>query len=675
MEFLSIIHDFYKGVLAIPSDKIKVKGLRNLIQSEDEALKKYLRYKNNEKVKPLTNISEELKRVSDFDEKTLDTVFLISFITVSEKIYHYIKVAPSSIVYDGLSGIEFSEVLSSYSQKRKLLEQIKFPEHLYSSKKGLLVEAHNNLHNNKLSSLKLLSFYTNNSQVEKSVETAKALNDFLNEKESVTGVLKHLFYSSCDIPTFLLIEILGYIYDGRTKEDYIQETRKIVDRRLKNIQFRSIDKVTFDEQYNVLKTKIKILESESQDLETTLNKKNSLCFKETSKAMTIEDYIEVVNLIKINISKKKELAAKNLELEYVQRYFRETGTIPKIKEKGYNMKNAVDFYVDMYEQLDDWVSSNIISKKHRLIEQEVESGWKTVRLIKDFQSNSVSDNERIKALQHFVSYYKLAGEEREEVLSYIIYGTLYKNMKEVVSLASKNVEEENMQELIELYDTFEKGTMKHSSKYVQQAEITSMSIQNLLLKAFSEKFKEVIGFLDKKITCTVQNFDISQYNLVLEKEMLKALYQKLVTGYNRIQSMSSAKTNIPLSFILDVYGSTFIESQIKNIELKAKTNVGMENFTKVPTNSVLEIKTSLDSDIMAKVERKKRVSEDIINLYKGVTGTDYSNRLIYMKTQELQYKKELEMIEINFLISYCQSMYMSLGLLPIDEYNKLREII
>lgn len=337
MEFLSIIHDFYKGVLAIPSDKIKVKGLRNLIQSEDEALKKYLRYKNSEKVKPLTNISEELKRVSDFDKKTLDTVFLISFITVSEKIYHYIKVAPSSIVYDGLSGIEFSEVLSSYSQKRKLLEQIKFPEHLYSAKKGLLVEAHNNLHNNKLSSLKLLSFYTNNSQVEKSVETAKALNDFLNEKESVTGVLKHLFYSSCDIPTFLLIEILGYIYDGRTKEDYIQETRKIVDRRLKNIQFRSIDKVTFDEQYNVLKTKIKILERESQDLETTLNKKNSLCFKETSKAMTIEDYIEVVNLIKINISKKKELAAKNLEQEYVQRYFRETGSVPKIKEKGYSI--------------------------------------------------------------------------------------------------------------------------------------------------------------------------------------------------------------------------------------------------------------------------------------------------------------------------------------------------
>lgn len=339
------------------------------------------------------------------------------------------------------------------------------------------------------------------------------------------------------------------------------------------------------------------------------------------------------------------------------------------------MKNAVDFYFDMYEQLDDWVFSNIISKKHKLIEQEVESEWKTVRLIKDFQSNEVSDNERIQALQHFVSYYKLAGEEREEVLSYLIYGTLYKNMKEVVSLASKNVEEENMQELIKLYNTFEKGTMKYSSKYVQQAEITSMSMQNLLLKAYSEKFKEVISFLDKKLTYTVQNFDISQYNLVLEKEMLKALYQKLVTGYNRIQSMSSAKTNIPLSFILDVYGSTFIESQLKNIELKAKTNVGINNFTKVPTNSVLEIKTSLDSDIMAKVERKKRVSENIINLYKGVTGTDYSNRLIYMKTQELQYKKELEMIEINFLISYCQSMYMSLGLLPTDEYKKLKEIV
>lgn len=339
------------------------------------------------------------------------------------------------------------------------------------------------------------------------------------------------------------------------------------------------------------------------------------------------------------------------------------------------MKNVVDFYVDMYEQLDGWVYSNLINKEHRLIEQEVESECKTVRLIKDFQSNSVSDNKRIKSLQHFVSYYKLAGEEREEVLGNLIFGTLYKNMKEVISLASKNVEEENMQELIKLYDTLEKGTMKYSSKYIQQAEITSMSMQNLLLKAFSEKFKEVIGFLDKKVTCTVQNFDISQYNLVLEKEMLKALYQKLVTGYNRIQGMSSAKTNIPLSFILDVYGSTFIESQLKNIELKSKTNVGMENFTKVPTNSVLEIKTSLDSDILAKVERKKRLSEQVINLYKGVTDTDYSERLIYMKTQDLQYEKELEMIEINFLISYCQSMYMSLGLLPTDEYNKLREII
>lgn len=337
MEFLSIIHDFYKGVLAIPSDKIKVKGLRNLIQSEDEALKKYLRYKNNEKVKPLTNISEELKRVSDFDEKTLDTVFLISFITVSEKIYHYIKVAPSSIVHDGLSGIEFSEVLSSYSQKRKLLEQIKFPEHLYSTKKGLLVEAHNNLHNNKLSSLKLLSFYTNNSQVEKSIETAKALNDFLNEKESVTGVLKHLFYSSCDIPTFLLIEILGYIYDGRTKEDYIQETRKIVDKRLKNIQFRSVDKVTFDEQYEMLKTQIKKLEKESYELESTITNKKYLWSKETSKSIPIEDYIELFDLLKRNADKKRELADKNFEQEYIQRYFRETGSIPKIKEKGYSI--------------------------------------------------------------------------------------------------------------------------------------------------------------------------------------------------------------------------------------------------------------------------------------------------------------------------------------------------
>lgn len=31
MEFLAIIHDFYKGMLAIPPNKIKVKGLRNLI--------------------------------------------------------------------------------------------------------------------------------------------------------------------------------------------------------------------------------------------------------------------------------------------------------------------------------------------------------------------------------------------------------------------------------------------------------------------------------------------------------------------------------------------------------------------------------------------------------------------------------------------------------------------
>lgn len=299
-------------------------------------MKKYLRYKNNERVKPLTNISEELKRVSDFDEKNLDTVFLISFIAVSEKIYHNIKVVPSSIVYDGLSGIEFSEVLSSYSQKRKLLEQIKFPEHLYSAKKGLLVEANKNLHNNKLPTLKLLSFYANNSQVEKSKETEKVLNDFLNEKESVTGILNHLlysfshpFYSLFDFSTFLLIEVLGYIYDGRTKEDYIQETRKIVDKRLKNIQFRSVYKVTFDEQYEMLKTQIKKLEKESYELENTIINKKYLWSKETSKSIPIEDYIELFDLLKRNADKKRELADKNYEQEYVLRYFRETGTVPK----------------------------------------------------------------------------------------------------------------------------------------------------------------------------------------------------------------------------------------------------------------------------------------------------------------------------------------------------------